>query len=516
MPVADEQKGPDMPINAKHPLYTEFHEDWETMRDLYKGERIVKDKGTVYLPATGGMTLDGLKVGQPGYDAYIAYKIRAVFHDYVREGVEALIGLLFQKPPVIELPSAMEPMRERATSGGENLEILLRRINEQQLVTGRLGLLADLPKETAPGVVPLPYIALYVAESIINWDDASYNDGVDALNLVVLDETALKRDNEFNWVSQERYRVLQLGEMEANEQTGATYSQGLFEGTNYAQTGMIVPSFMGKTLDQIPFVFINSKDLVAAPDYPPLIGLGRLTLAIYRGEADYRQNLYMQGQDTLVTIGGVRDADALPGEDGAIRTGAGSRIDVEIGGDAKYIGVSGEGLEEQRLALENDKKRAETKAGQLINSSDEGGKESGVALRTRLAAKTATLNQIALTGAAGLEHALRVIAVWMGQDPLKVVVTPNVEFADFEIGGREFVDLMTARTMGAPISLESIHNLMLERGITDMDFEAEMALIGEEDAQMPRLKGTVPLDPTKPDPNKPLPKDPLDPDEDDA
>lgn len=480
-----------MSLEIQNPQFAEHAEDWITMRDLYRGERVVKQRGETYLPATAGMRMDGMDKGKEGRAAYDAYKMRAVFHDYVKTGVEMLIGLLHQKPPSIELPKVMEPLRERATINGESLEMLLRRINEEQLIPGRLGLLADLPANPDPSN-PLPYIALYVAESVHNWDDGSFTDGFSSLNLVVLNETGYRRDDQFKWEEQLKYRVLQLGNLGENEEEGtATYIQGTFFTKDYTDAVMFAPKLRGQTLEQIPFVFINAKDIVSSPDEPPLMGLGRLVLAIYRGEADYRQNLYMQGQDTLITIGGLLkqtgslDA-ATDGEPEPLRTGAGSRIDIEMGGDAKYIGVSSQGLAEQRASLENDKKAAEGKAGQLISGRGNN-TESGEALRTRMAAQTATLNQIALAGAAGLEQVLKIIATWMGANPEEVVVTPNVEFADFELSGQEIVYLMTARSMGAPIANESIHNLMVERGITKLDYEAEMDLIAEENA------GAVPL-----------------------
>lgn len=480
-----------MGLDSKHPLYEEFEEDWTTQRDLYRGERVVKSEGETYLPATQGMHLDGMKPGQPGLIAYEAYKKRAVFPDYIKDGVEALVGLLHQKDPNIELPSAMEPLRTQATIHGESLAMLLRRINTEQLITGRLGLLADLPEEPDPAN-PMPYIATYIAEAILNWDDAEEVDGYNSLNLVVLNESGFIRDTDFRWKELKKYRVLQLGEMQENEETGL-YVMGTFDdqggnGAQYNPDEMRAPMLRGKTLEQIPFVFINTKDIVSVPDDPPLLGLGRLALAIYRGEADYRQSLFMQGQDTLVVIGGVRNPDAEEGEEDALRTGAGSRIEVEMGGDAKYIGVSSSGLSEQRQALENDRKRAETKAGQLIAATGTQ-QESGEALKTRITAQTATLNQIALAGAAGLENMLKVIAEWMGANPDEVKVTPNLEFADFDLSGQEVVYLMTARTMGAPISKESIHNLMVDRGITKFDYDTELEKIAEEDANGP-LQGT--------------------------
>lgn len=507
-----------MAINATHPSYTLSLEDWVLMRDAYAGERHVKFKGETYLPATPGQLLDGMKFGQAGQKSYDSYKARAVFHDYVSDAVESYIGLLHQKPATFELPDGMKDMINHATNDGETLQSLLRRINEQQLVTGRLGLLLDMPLKVDPAK-PMPYIALYNGESVRNWDDSNDKQGFNTLELLVLDESSDERKSEadFNWVRMEKYRVLMLvsptpeidneglSSAEADEQEDAIeevtpreYRAGVFyarDANTVNPEAMRVPMIRGKTLDKIPFVFINSKDNVSEPDNPPLLGLGRLCMTIYRGEADYRHHLFMQGQDTLVVVGGLKSNNADPMDDTA-RVGAGARLDVDIGGDAKYIGVNSVGLAEVRVALENDKKRAEAKAGQLATANNAGQKESGNALEIRLAAQTATLMQIALSGAAGLERLLKIGAEWMGQDPEKVKVIPNLEFINIPVDGKTFVDLMSARTMGAPLSLESIHNVAVERGLTQFTFEEEMDKIDEEDAGRAAANKSLGLDPT--------------------
>jgi hypothetical protein len=152
-----------------------------------------------------------------------------------------------------------------------------------------------------------PYIALYDAESIINWDEGSNQAGLNALNLVVLNESQSVRDG-FAWKDVERYRVLVLGDLNVNEEDlqSAVYSQMVVDyGNGKAINEVFVePKIMGQSLNEIPFVFVNSKDVSATPDSPPLLGLANLCLAIYRGEADYRQSLHMQAQDTLVVVGG--------------------------------------------------------------------------------------------------------------------------------------------------------------------------------------------------------------------
>ena len=477
-----------MSLDAKHPLYTRHIADWAMGRDLYAGEGRIKERGQEYLPPTASMRLDGLELGQPGTAAYEAYRLRAILPDYFKEAVESLVGIMHQKEPTFELPKAMESLKSRATVKGEGLPALLRSINAEQLITGRIGLHLDLPNRPVSGPT-LPYIATYTAENIINWDEGATADNINSLNLVVLNESGKRRGpNGFDWEDVTRYRVLMLGDLLANEPEGsAIYKSGLFEvfgkgGLEFTDSVMIEPKYQGRALGQIPFVFINSRDIVPEPDEPPLLGLARLVLAIYRGEADYRQSLHMQGQDTLVVTGRVQDGGEMPGQSAnPLRTGAGALIETDPGGDAKYIGVSSAGLPEQREALHNDRAEAEAKAGRLI-APTQSQQESGTALKTRLTAQTASLNQIALAGAAGLETLLKICAVWIGANPDQVKVVPNLEFADFDYGGQELVQIMTARGMGAPLSKRSIHRLMVDRGLTQMAYEDELDLVAEEDA----------------------------------
>ena len=506
-----------MALDSKHPQYNEFLDAWLTMRHTYLGEMKVKAEGARYLPPTQSMVMDGMEPGMDGHKAYGRYKARAVFHDFVKEAVEQLIGVMHHKPATIELPDQMSEMLEHATPQGESLQMLLRRINEAQLTTGRIGLLGDIPRNPPAGERPLPYIATYAAETIINWDEGRSDDEhLPKLNLVVLDETESERKVTFEWETQTKYRVLMLdprpGKPAGAEQGASgqdkslelaetnpagSYIAGVFRigngvGTNsFSLELMQAPSFMGRFAEEIPFTFINTKDIVSTPDTPPLLGLALISLAIYRGEADYRQNLHVQGQDTLVVCGGIlQNEGADPNQ--AVRVGAGARIDLPTEGSAEYIGVSGEGLAEQREALQEDKKQAAAKGGQLLDTTSRE-KESGDALKTRVSAQTATLNQIALAGAFGLETELKKIATWIGADPNKVIVKPNLDFDNAPLTGADLVGYVTAKNQGAPIARETIHKLMRAKNITDLTFEEEMALI---EGEAPITVGvTLPIDP---------------------
>lgn len=479
-------------VSGLHPEYGYKIDMWTKVRDCYEGEDTVKEAGTEYLKPTSGMVADGMKVAtDPGSVAYKAYVDRAVLPEIVFDAVEAMLGVMHHKPPIIELPASMEPLMERATLREESLPMLLRRINEAQLITGRCGLLADMPKEPelkkgyvqASGTTPrdLPYLALYEAETITNWDQGR-RDGIEEqnLNLVIVRESEFERQINFSWKWVDKYRVMILGETDVNEPVGdGIYRVGVFRDDTsfqFNEADMITPAYRGNQLNEIPFTFINACDIVPTPDKVPLLGLANLVLTIYRGEADYRQNLFMQGQDTLVVIGGSVDDEEL-------RVGAGGRLDLTQGADAKYIGVESQGLSEQREALVNDYNRAMQKGGQLMDSVSRE-RESGDALKVRVAARTATLNQIALTGAFGLENSLKQIARWIGANPEEVSVQPNLDFVDNEFKPEDLVKFITAKSLGAPVSYATIHSWMEDKDITEFDFEEEVRKIEEEDATL--------------------------------
>lgn len=468
-------------LSAKHPQWTKQSSRWSLMQVSYEGEDCVKEAEQTYLPATSGMIQDGLKSGEGGKKRYDAYLQRAVYPDLISDAVEAMIGVMHRKPPVIEVPKAMEPMLEALSNEGETADLFLRRINEGQLTTGRLGLLLDMPEGQTLDA-PRLYVAMYGAHAVANWDKGRRDaDGVYQTQMVVLDETEQVRGENFTWDEVEKYRVLSVHQSvnpDDPEVKGPEgYHVGVFaedgNGLTFVKSDMLAPKIRGQMLPKIPFVFVNSKDNLPDTDKPPLLGLANICMTIYRGEADYRHALFMQGQDTLVRVGFIDDDE----EDA--RTGAGAVIDVPVGGDAKYIGVSSLGLPEMRMAIENDKKTGAQKAGQLLDTTSRS-KESGDALKVRIAAQTATLVHIALSGAAGLERILRLGAEWMGLNPEEVSVVPNLDFADDELVGKEIVDWLTAKSLGGPVSQKTIHSLMRRHEITDMTLEEELDEISKE------------------------------------
>jgi hypothetical protein len=446
-----------MGVDSQHPSYVTMLPLWQKLDDCYRGEECIKSKTTEYLPATSGHFQDGYPNGEPGISSYNAYLTRATFRESVRDAVEALVGVMHREPAKIKLPKGMEKMLQSATLRKEPMELLLRRINEAQLVPGRMGLLFDLKSDGTP------YISTYDGRAIINWDE----DLEGYLNLVVLNESGKVRDDEtFEWQDITRYLVLRRRnggyEVEAHE----------LEGGALQATEVKLPSMFGNRAKEIPFVFVNPSDLSPEPAMPPLLGLANLSISDYRQDADYKQALFMQGQDTLVMAGGeVKEGDAQ-------RVGAGALIKLEAEGEAYYIGTESKGIPEMRLALEYLRREILTKSSQLL--SDSRHREAAEALSIRTAARTSNLVILAKTGAAALETVLKKGAVLMGLNPDEVSVEPSYDFLGHVQDSKDLKALVEAKKLGAPISWKSIHKVCADREFTELSWDEELKLLVEE------------------------------------
>lgn len=486
-----------MAVGSKHPSFDKWSPLWTTLGHVYEGEATIKSQTTRYLPTTAAMEIDGMEKGKPGYAAYQRYLQRAVFPSDFSDAVEALVGIMHRKEGQIDVPSALEPMLDTLSAQGESALGLLRRVNETQLAKGRLGLLVDIPDGTLPAET-LPYVAVYDAEAIINWSVSDATKGPAKLELVVLDESGPVQQKDLSWQDENKIRVLamvrHLKELDvwkddkslAEGVTGAptvtddTYVVAVTDSKEASLSSLTwrVPHANGRSLDRIPFVFVNTLDLAPEPAKPPLLGLAECCLAIYRGEADYRQQLFAQGQDTLFIYGDEEDPTK---PDTRLGVGAVQRLSNEKA-HAEFVGVTSSGLSEQREALKSDYDRAAQRGMRLIDmASGDGGQESGEALKVRVAARTASAMNVALAGGGGLQEALRIGARWLGSDEEAVVVTVNTDFAESVMTGEEMMAWTSAKNLGAPITWRTIWEMAARRGVTSFEaFEDEQAEIDTE------------------------------------
>ncbi len=480
MAAPEVRNGSSSDLANTHPQYDCRVRQWERCRDCLAGQDAIKARngGMCYLPPTAGMILDGMNGSHDlGYQNYQAYLCRAHYYAFCSEAVDLALGMLWNKPPVIEglKGTPLEYLETRATHEGESLERLLYRINEAQIGTGRIGIFADMPAGETGGP-PQPYISMYNEYSIINWD-ASFTGELasEKLNLVVLDESGPKRVNTFQWEDWTQYRVLCLGPIDTNETVGG-YKQGVFASNGAApvfdEEALFAPVAQGRPLDEIPFVFINANSTTSCPQDPPLLSLADATLYLYRLQADYSAELHGQTSATLVTKGLSKTPKD---EKKPQRLGVGGHVDLGSNkeADAFFLELSGKGLPELRQAVADAKSHCRERSGEVVDQSSRG-RESGNSLEQRISVRTATLHSIAQHGAEGVTKLLRVLGKWLGMAPeaiAKIRVFPNTIFAVPSFSGVDLLALTKSKMSGgAIIPFSLIHQYMTSRGLTTLPF----------------------------------------------
>lgn len=448
-------------FDATHPDYDKRSDDWALMRTTIEGENAVKLAAETYLPKPTGFAAASDPVAE-----YESYKKRAQFPEIVAPTIRGMHGVIHRMVAKFELPTALEFLIQKATREGDTLHQLHERITRELLSTGRIGVLTDVPGEQAQATMPvaergLPYLTTYRAERVINWDKQS--------TFFVLDESDPVPDpSTYQWTEQKKHRVLAL--------QGGKYVFIIDQdGVPDPQVGNPVAKGGTKPLDFIPFVVINAITVGNEVEEVPLLGVSRSAINMYQLNADYRHQLYMSGQETLVLTGA--DQEQFKSK---LLVGASAIIYLPEGATADYVGPAGVGIEAHRIAIQ-DEQAAAVLAGARLFEQSKGGVESGDALRIRFASQTATLTSIAKASAAGLEKALKSAAVFLGVNPDEVVVTPNLSFIDATLPAADAVNLLKLWQGGAIAKRTLYDNLQRgEIASQERDFEEEEAEIADE------------------------------------
>lgn len=434
-------------IDSKHPQYTtDRTAEWQLMRDAADGESAIKSRGKPHLPMPGGFRA----MEDRGAAAYAAYQQRASFPEILAPSLAAMIGISHGKEIEIEIPSALEYLWEDADGNSTPLEVFHRKITRELLLIGRYGVLAEAPEGGGE-----PYLAGYVGESLINWDD----------DFFVLDESGPVRRG-FAWEDRIRYRVLTL--------EGGRYVQQVYEGsTGSAQAEPVAMG--GAPLGAIPFTMASAVDLRPDVRTPPLIGVARAARSIYQLDADQRHQLFMSGQETLVAING--EAPAIVGA-GVVHSMMGAE---GITPDLKYVSPTCSGIEAHADKIK-DLREAAVMAGARLLEQSEGVQESGAARQLRFASETATLTSVVQMSCALLERSLRHVAAMKGLDGEAITVNAPATLLDTTMTPADAQALVGMWQQGA-ISYETLYENLLRGGIAspERDADAEFAMRDAED-----------------------------------
>ena len=434
-------------FNDYHPSLTRQRRyEWQLMRDAMGGESDMKARGTEYLPSPTAFNDDKL---------YQAYQKRAQFPELLAPSIGAMIGIIHGREIEITMPDAMLYLWENVDGNSLPLEAFHRRITRELLVIGGYSVLADVDENGANE----PYLAGYRRDALINWDRDFW----------VLDETGMVRKG-YVWEQLKKYRALEM-------------IDGIYTPRSIDEMGNEKPLDIrgrgNKQLERIPFAVASAMDLSPRIETPPLIGVARAALAMYQLSADYRWQLFMSGQETLVAINGDKPEAVGASAVHEMRGVQGLQPDL------KYVSPSCIGIEAHKTAM-MDNREAAVMAGARLFEQTGGAQESGEAKKLRYSSETATLVTIAQSSCMLLERSLRNIAMLMGLPEDDIIVHAPTDLMDRTMTPQDFAALFGVYQQGG-ISWDTLFRNGQQGGIYSAETTAddEQRLIDANELEEP-------------------------------
>lgn len=452
-----------MPVNSQHEQYSEMLPLWQRCEDAIEGQSAVHDAGKKYLPALKDQTTDD----------YNAYKLRACFFNASGRTLDGLVGMVFRKPPVIDIPESMQAIIDDIDLAGTSLQTFSNLITREVLMTGRVGLLVEYPVVNAQPKNQAeasrqnlrPYVSTYEAETIINWRIARVNN-VSQPVMIALTEEYTVTDDGFDAKCEEQIRVLSLEQ---------GYVQRIYRKNDKKEWILfeeIIPLKNGARLDFIPFFLFGAQTNSFDEQMPVLLDLVDLNLAHYRVTADYEHGCHFAGLPTAVITGyEARENEKL--YIGSATAWVFNNADA----DAKFLEFTGQGLG----ALENNLDRKEKQMaaiGARMLEQQKNGVEAENTLRIRSAGENSVLASIANLISQQLSNVLTFMAEWEGiNGPVSIQL--NTDYIPVSMTAQELTALV-ASWQGGAISKQTLFN-NLQRGEIisgDTNYDDEEELIG--------------------------------------
>lgn len=393
-----------MKPDAQHPQYAAFASVWRTCRDAATGQRSIHAGGELYLP----------KLSEQTDDQYKAYKARALYFNATGRTVEGMVGLIFRKSPVVEVPKAMESWLEDINHAGKSLYGFVEETLDEIIKVGRGGILIDFPPrpateagkaitiDQAQKLSLRPYMAWYCAEDILNWKTGRVG------NLTKLVQVFLSEayDNEGKADIQIRELTILTGSYAQNvwrkRKTAAGQDEWYLHET-------VIPVKSGKPLTEIPFFFLAPREPDADVQAPPIEDLAYINISHYQNSADLENGAHVSGLPTPVFTGVTQGED-----DPKIHLGTGTSILLpDPNSKAEFLHVGSEGFASLEKLM--DRKEQQMAAiGARIIAPEKKGIEAAETAQIRRGGESSVLAAIAGSISMVITKALLYMAEWGG------------------------------------------------------------------------------------------------------
>lgn len=324
----------------------EASKQWYVIRDCIDGELAIKAKRTTYLPNPSN-SFDT----QEDVDRYNSYITRANFYNATKQTLKGLIGQVFTRKPLIEVPKQLDLIINDVDGSAIDLSQLSKIAINLTLAYGRSGILVDysssselLTKEELSNGNARAILRIYNPWDIINWRYEIDDSNKRRLTLVVLKETYVAEDNGFSYTVKDQYRELRLVD---GVYRVRIWRQGTKDSLwNYVEH---FPSdYKGNNFDKILFTFIGAENNTGDIDGAPLYDLASINIAHYRNSADYEESVFMVGQPTPI-VTGLDESWVKNVLKGGFKLGSRTAVPLPKNADCKLVAASENGLVKEAM-----------------------------------------------------------------------------------------------------------------------------------------------------------------------
>jgi hypothetical protein len=426
-----------MPIDSKHPQYRKREGQWARCQDAYDGDEAIKAQGVKYLPMLSGQSSS----------QYESYKQRSLFYGATARTIDGIAGAVMRKDPTVVAPDELEELLVDITGTGIAHYDFAKDVVTQLFMTSRVGILIDRPTEDVAEKDQRPYLALYTAQSIINWrEDAGQ------LVLVVLNEDHYVADpaDEYNWKKKLQFRELSLTPEGYEVTVHWRYDT---DSDDKWQTETYIPLNRGSRIEQIPFVFISPKGTSINPEKPISLDLVDVNISHYRTMADLEHGRHFTALPTP-WFSGVKESDL----GGAIHIGSSKGIVLpDPQARAGYLEFKGDGLS-TLMEASDEKKEMMAKLGARMLDEKRKAVETAETARIHASGEVSIATQVAKSAGTGISKALTAMAEWQSISG-DIDYALNTDLIDAKMASGDLEALLKVRQAGEISEKSFTYNL---------------------------------------------------------
>jgi hypothetical protein len=467
-----------MSVKHTHPEYDAMVDKWDRCIRVAKGQDAVHASNTVDLP----------QLTDQDNNEYESYKSRALFYNATWRTIVGLQGMLFRKPPKIQVPVTVEALLDDITMSGVSLHMFALELAEECLKVGRAGIFVDYPTvdvstTTAADAIAAnlrPMFKMYTAKGITNWKTRTYKNST-VLSLIVLKELVAVPVDEYEDKEEERFRVLDLIDVNDLSMNSIKTIYRVREIRVEMQSGKEVdvvlktsfPMINGEYLDYIPFQFVGVDDTSWCIDEPPLIDLVDTNLSHYRVTADYEHGCHFTGLPTPVISGYTPER---PGEKFYIGSMT-AWVFPNANAKATYLEFTGQGLGCLKENLERKELMMAVLGARMLEAQPTGVESADTAAIHR-GGEQSMLASVAQAISIGVTEALTTFSKFAGADTSEIKFELNRDFFPIPMDALTLTAIIAGWQNGAYSYDTMFENLRKGEIVTeDQDAKEEQASI---------------------------------------